>query len=109
LTENELVNDIGARRSWSLLAKLERQEISDRAKAGLERARAKGMRLGRAPFSSANREKLIMALDAGMSWHAASKTTRIPYTTVRKHARLLGYSPRHGTNPTTREVENPHG
>jgi DNA invertase Pin-like site-specific DNA recombinase len=34
------------------LAKLERQKISERTRAGLERARAKGKRLGRAPFSS---------------------------------------------------------
>jgi hypothetical protein len=31
---------------------------------------------------------------AGMSWHAASLATRIPYSTVRKHARLMGYAPR---------------
>ena len=39
------------------LAKLERQKISERTKAGLERARAKGKRLGREPFSALNREK----------------------------------------------------
>jgi hypothetical protein len=37
-----------------------------------------------------------MALDAGMSWHAASVATRIPYSTVRKHARLTA---RRATGP----------
>jgi DNA invertase Pin-like site-specific DNA recombinase len=46
---------------------MERQKISERTKADLERARAKGKRLGRAPFSRTNREKLRMALNVGMS------------------------------------------
>jgi putative DNA-invertase from lambdoid prophage Rac len=75
------------------LAKMEQQKISERTKAGLERARAKGKRLGRAPFSRANCEKLRMALNTGMSWHAASVAVHISYSTVRKHARLMGYEP----------------
>ena len=107
-TDNEMVRDI-VLAVMASLAKMERQKISERTKAGLERARAKGKRLGRAPFSAANRAKLRMALDAGMSWHAASVATRIAYSTVRKHARLMGYSPQRGTNPATREVEIQHG
>jgi DNA invertase Pin-like site-specific DNA recombinase len=91
-TDNELVRDIVIAVMASL-AKVERQKISDRTKAGLERARARGKRLGRAPFSALNSEKLRMALDAGTSWHAASIATGIPYSTVKKHARALGYSP----------------
>ena len=34
-----------------------------------------------------------MALDTGTSWHAVSIATGIPYSTVKKHARALGYSP----------------
>jgi hypothetical protein len=34
-----------------------------------------------------------MALDAGMTWYAASVATRSAYSTVRKHARLMGYEP----------------
>ena len=88
------------------LAKMERQKKSERTKAGLERARAKGKRLSRAPFSDNDRRKLRMALDAGMNWHAASLVTRIKYSTLRKHARLLGYEPprRAGAAP-----ENLHG
>jgi DNA invertase Pin-like site-specific DNA recombinase len=107
-TDNEMVRDI-VLAVMASLAKMERQKIGERTKAGLERARAKGKRLGRAPFSAANRMKLRKALDTGMSWHAASVATRIPYATVRKHARLMGYTPRQRSSPPTREIENPHG
>jgi DNA invertase Pin-like site-specific DNA recombinase len=91
-TDNELVRDI-VFAVMASLAKVERQKISDRTKAGLERAKAKGKRLGRAPFSVLNRDKLRMVLDTGKTWHAASVATDIPYSTVKKHARALGYSP----------------
>ena len=87
----------------SSLAKLERTKISERTKAGLERARAKGKRLGRPPFSATDRNKLIAALDTGKSWRAVSGATGLPFSTVQKHARLLGYS------PPTREGETRHG
>ena len=86
------------------LAKMERQRLSERTKAGLERAKAKGKRLGRMPFGAADREKLRMALDAGMSWHAAGVATRIPYSTVRKHAKLMGYAPRRRTRAAPRGI-----
>ena len=107
-TDNEIVRDI-VLAVMASLAKMERQKISERTKAGLERARAKGKRLGRAPFSAANGAKLRMALDTGMSWHAASLATRIAYSTVRKHARLMGYEPLSRTSPPTREVEIQRG
>jgi DNA invertase Pin-like site-specific DNA recombinase len=91
-TDNEVVRDI-VLAVMASLAKMERQKISERTKSGLERARAKGKRLGRAPFCSSDRTKLRMALDAGMSWHAASVETQLAYSTVRKHARLMGYEP----------------
>jgi DNA invertase Pin-like site-specific DNA recombinase len=103
-TDNEMVRDI-VLAVMASLAKMERQKISERTKAGLERARANGKRLGRAPFSAADRAKLSMVLDTGMSWHAASVATRIAYSTVRKHARLMGYEPR----TQTRNSEIPHG
>jgi DNA invertase Pin-like site-specific DNA recombinase len=92
-TENELVRDI-LLAVLSSLAKLERQKISERTKAGLERARAKGKRLGRPQLSAQKRQKLLMALDQAPSWYAASLETRIPYSTVKKYARALGYEPR---------------
>jgi DNA invertase Pin-like site-specific DNA recombinase len=91
-TDNELVRNV-LLAVLASLAKLERQKISERTKAGLERARAKGKRLGRAPFSRAAEEKLRAALDTGKNWHRVSRSTGIPYSTVKKHARALGYEP----------------
>jgi DNA invertase Pin-like site-specific DNA recombinase len=93
-TDNELVRDL-LLAVLSSLAKLERQKISERTKAGLERARVRGKRLGRPQISAMKRRQLCMVLDAGKSWHAASVETRIPYATVKKYARALGYEPRH--------------
>jgi DNA invertase Pin-like site-specific DNA recombinase len=92
-TENELVRNI-LLATLSSLAKLEREKISQRTKAGLERARAKGKILGRPRFGDGDREKLRTALDSGASWHAVSIATKIPYSTVKKHARALGYEPK---------------
>jgi DNA invertase Pin-like site-specific DNA recombinase len=107
-TDNEAIRDI-VFAVMASLAKMERQKISERTKAGLERARAKGKRLGRVPFGAVNREKLRKTLDAGMSWHATSVATHLPYSTVRKHAKLMGYKPRHRTSAPAREAKNPHG
>jgi DNA invertase Pin-like site-specific DNA recombinase len=92
-TENELVRNI-LLATLSSLAKLEREKIGQRTKAGLERARAKGKVLGRPKLSDGDRAKLRTALDTGDSWSAVSRRTRIPYSTVKKHARALGYEPR---------------
>jgi hypothetical protein len=91
-TENELVRNI-LLATLSSLAKLEREKISQRTKAGLERARAEGKILGRPKFSDGDRDKLVVALETGDSWHAVSAKTRIPYSTVKKHARALGFQP----------------
>jgi DNA invertase Pin-like site-specific DNA recombinase len=90
-TENELVRNV-LLAVLASLAKLEREKISQRTKAGLERARANGQILGRPKFSDDDRAKLRKALDSGESWHAVSKKTRIPYATVKKHARAMGYA-----------------
>jgi DNA invertase Pin-like site-specific DNA recombinase len=92
-TENELVRNI-LLATLASLAKLEREKISQRTKAGLEPARAAGKHLGRPTFSDGDRQRLRAALDTGQSWHAVSVATKIPYSTVKKHARLMGYTPR---------------
>src|SRR6202048_1370514 len=79
-TENELVRNV-LLAVLASLAKLEREKISQRTKAGLERAGARGRRLGRPAFSTREREKLRAALDRGNSWHAVSIETGIPYST----------------------------
>jgi DNA invertase Pin-like site-specific DNA recombinase len=70
-TENELARNI-LLATLASLAKLEREKISQRTKAGLERARAKGKVLGRPKFSDGDRNKLIAALKTGDSWHAGA-------------------------------------
>jgi len=45
-------------------------------------------------------DKLIVALETGGSWHDVSRKTRIPYSTVKKHARALGFEPQ--SRPGTR-------
>ena len=91
-TDNEPVRDVLLALLASL-AKVERMKISERTKAGLERARTLGMRIGRPSFSAPDRKKLIDALNTGKSWRAVSAATGIPFSTVQKRARLLGYSP----------------
>ena len=82
-----------------------REKISRRSKAGLERVRAMGKALGRPKLGDGDRERLRAALDGGNSWHAVSIATRIPYSTVKKHARALGYEPP-GRVPST-AAKNP--
>jgi hypothetical protein len=64
-----------------------------------------GKPLGRPKFSDGERARLRAALDNGDSWHAVSIATKIPYSTVKKHARAIGYEPRRGNAAT----KNPHG
>ena len=68
-----------------------------------------GKVLGRPKFSAGGREKLRAALDGGKSWHAVSIETRIPYSTVTKHARALGYEPRRRVATSDRGGKNRHG
>jgi DNA invertase Pin-like site-specific DNA recombinase len=91
-TDNELVRNVLLAMLASL-AKLEREKISQRTKAGLERARATGKHLGRPKLADHHLERLRIALNTGESWHVVSQKTRIPYSTVKKHARALGYLP----------------
>jgi hypothetical protein len=90
-TDNELVRNI-LLATLASLAKLEREKISQRTKVGLERARAMGTLLGWPKFSDGDRQKLRAALDTGSSWHAVSRATKIPYSTVKKHVRLMATS-----------------
>jgi DNA invertase Pin-like site-specific DNA recombinase len=97
-TEDHLCTDDGQAHHVLLpvifsFANLEREKLSKRIKAGLRRARAKGKRLGRAPFSYDQLQGLQSALDTGANWYRVSRTTGIPYSTVKKWARELGREP----------------
>ena len=65
-----------------------------------------GKRLGRPKFSDGERPKLRTVLDTGESRHAVSIATKMSYSTVKKHARALGYKPRqHRRKPTAAVTE----
>jgi hypothetical protein len=49
----------------------------------------------------------IFVANMGKSWHAVSKKTRIPYATVKKHARSMGYQSRHRLGKLTPAVPKP--
>ena len=80
-TDNGLVRDI-LLATMASLAKQEAIKISDRTKAGLERARAKGKRLGAKPTDQA-------VLDAIVADKAADPK-----------ATILGLAKKHGVNRT---------
>jgi DNA invertase Pin-like site-specific DNA recombinase len=101
-TDNELVRN-ALLAVLASLAKLERDKISQPTKAGLERARAMGKPLGRPRFSDGDRQKLRVALETGTSSRAVSLATKIPYSTVKKHARAMGYTPRRGDAAKNRD------
>ena len=68
-----------------------------------------GRVLGRPKFSDGDREKLRAALESGKSWHAVSIATRIPYSTVKKHARALGYEPQRRVATSIGAAKSRHG
>jgi DNA invertase Pin-like site-specific DNA recombinase len=63
-------------------AKTERQRISDRTKAGLATARAKGKTLGR-PWKVFSREKAIAMRKEGVSWRDIARELGVGESTIR--------------------------
>lgn len=66
------------------LAKLERERISERTKAGLERARKQGKKIGRPKISKYQRKRAIELYEEVHSIRAVSKRMRLGYGTVHK-------------------------
>ncbi|RLF92767.1 resolvase [Thermococci archaeon] len=64
------------------LAKLEREKISERTKAGLIRARKQGKKIGRPPVSKYQQKKVIELYKELRSIRAVSKKMRIGYGTA---------------------------
>src|SRR5207244_9394317 len=73
-SENEMVRDI-VLAVMSSLAKVERARISERTKAGLQRVRAKGTRLGRPALATEVRERIaaLMLAEPGITAYAVGK------------------------------------
>lgn len=66
----------------AFIAKQERQRISDRTKAGLATARAKGKTLGR-PWKVFSRDKALSMRKEGASWRDIEAELGIPQSTIR--------------------------
>jgi len=84
-TDNELVRDILIAVMASL-AKQEAIKISERTKAGLERARAQGRRLGQAPASAATLKKIraLREEEPSLSERKLAERAGVSRTVVRR-------------------------
>jgi DNA invertase Pin-like site-specific DNA recombinase len=69
----------------AIVAKQERVRLSERTRAGIERARGKGTQLGKPGFDQAQIEQIRRLKGGGMSNYAISKTMGISKTTVAKY------------------------
>jgi DNA invertase Pin-like site-specific DNA recombinase len=85
-SDNEMVRDI-VLAVMSALAKAERQRISARTIAGLDRVRAKGTRLGRPEIASAVKDRIAaMAREQPeISHYAISKAVGVDIKTVQRY------------------------
>ncbi len=68
------------------MAQLERDIIRDRVKAGLERAKAKGVRLGR-PQAQANPDQVLILRQEGLSLREIASQLHCSRSTVRRRMR----------------------
>jgi DNA invertase Pin-like site-specific DNA recombinase len=85
-TDNELVRNI-LLALLSSLAKVEAQKISDRTKAGMARAKAKGIKIGRPRLGIELRQKIAELTRKGKKPYAVAKALRIDRHTAAKYAR----------------------
>jgi DNA invertase Pin-like site-specific DNA recombinase len=84
-TDNELVRNV-LLALLSSLAKVEAQKISERTKAGMARARAKGSRIGRPKLGLELREKIAQRAAKGETTYAIAKALKVDRHTVAKYA-----------------------
>ncbi len=85
-TDNELVRNI-LLALLSSLAKVEAQKISDRTKAGMARAKAKGTKIGRPRLTIELRQQIARRAAKGEKPYAIAKALRIDRHTAAKYAR----------------------
>ena len=84
-TDNELVRNI-LLALLSSLAKLEAQKISERTKAGMARAKANGIKIGRPKLEIEIRQKIMQRAKKGETPYAIAKALRIDRHTAAKYA-----------------------
>ena len=85
-TDNELVRNI-LLALLSSLAKVEAQKISERTKAGMARAKAKGVKVGRPRLASEVRQQIARRAAKGETPYAIANALRIDRHTAAKYAR----------------------
>jgi DNA invertase Pin-like site-specific DNA recombinase len=83
-TDNELVRNI-LLALLSSLAKVEAQKISERTRAGMSRARAKGVKIGRPKLGLELRQKIAQRAAKGETPYAIAKALGIDGHTAAKY------------------------
>ncbi len=83
-TDNELVRNI-LLALLSSLAKVEAQKISERTKAGMARAKAKGIKIGRPKLGIELRQKIAERTAKGETAYGIAKSLRIDRRTAAKY------------------------
>jgi DNA invertase Pin-like site-specific DNA recombinase len=86
-TDNELVRNI-LLALLSSLAKVEAQKISERTRAGMARARAKGLKIGRPKLGLDLRQKIVERASKGETPYAIAKALGIDRHTAAKYGCL---------------------
>jgi DNA invertase Pin-like site-specific DNA recombinase len=84
-TDNELVRNV-LLALLSSLAKLEAQKISERTRAGMARAKAKGIKIGRPKLGLEIRQKIAQRAAKGQTPYAIAKALGIDQHTAAKYA-----------------------
>ena len=84
-TDNKLVRNI-LLALLSSLAKVETQKISDRTKAGMARAKAKGIKVGRPRLGMEIRQKIVQRAARGETPYSIAKSLGIDRHTAMKYA-----------------------
>jgi DNA invertase Pin-like site-specific DNA recombinase len=84
-TDNELVRNV-LLALLSSLAKVEAQKISERTKAGMARAKAKGIKVGRPKLGLELRQKIAERAAKGETPYAIAKALGVDRHTVAKYA-----------------------
>jgi DNA invertase Pin-like site-specific DNA recombinase len=83
-TDNELVRNI-LLALLSSLAKVEAQKISERTRAGMSRAKAKGIKIGRPKIAAELRHEISRRAATGETAYAIAKALRIDRHTAAKY------------------------
>ena len=73
------------------IAKQERVRLGERVRAGLERVKASGKRLGR-PREQLNMAKMRAMRSQGLGWRTIAREMKVSYQTVRRALKMSGKS-----------------